>query len=432
MMTATKLLRAGILLLAALPAVAEDSIPATDAGNSIHLHRATASDRELLKSSRAEEPGREPAPSFVIKTDNNNFVMTIGGEINPILGWDIGNDLYKQDGAGISFVTSSIPVPSMQGHRSDYFINPLNGHLFLQIVGFAGTPNQISAYLKAGTNGEDSKIVLKRAHMSWRNFTAGLKLTLFQDANACQPPTIDPQGPSGCATTAAYEIGYTSKSYNGFRFAVAIDMPSYYTSQGYYRGKDYPIFDGQQVLNGNVEEMVPDIPAWVGIFMVKDEPSATVRTLPPLCLSRPCGRQTPWCDWMGCDALRQSPTGQARDILLSVCLWTWHRRLHSGHCRQTHLLCSRQCCTRQNENRTHDGRQYRGQHQSHAQTSVQRHVLRGTHMGCVRLLQCASGGPELQICTLRSCQLLLQHHLLSSGGRRISLWSPPDMEYWRC
>lgn len=263
MMTATKLLRAGILLLAALPAVAEDSIPATDAGNSIHLHRATASDRELLKSSRAEEPGREPAPSFVIKTDNNNFVMTIGGEINPILGWDIGNDLYKQDGAGISFVTSSIPVPSMHGHRSDYFINPLNGHLFLQIVGFASTPNQISAYLKAGTNGEDSKIVLKRAYMSWRNFTAGLKLTLFQDANACQPPTIDPQGPSGCATTAAYEIGYTSKSYNGFRFAVAIDMPSYYTSQGYYRGKDYPIFDGQQVLNGNVEEMVPDIPAWV-------------------------------------------------------------------------------------------------------------------------------------------------------------------------
>lgn len=143
--------------------------------------------------------------------------MTIGGEINPILGWDIGNDLYKQDGAGISFVTSSIPVPSMQGHRSDYFINPLNGHLFLQIVGFASTPNQISAYLKAGTNGEDSKIVLKRAYMSWRNFTAGLKLTLFQDANACQPPTIDPQGPSGCATTAAYEIGYTSKSYNGFR-----------------------------------------------------------------------------------------------------------------------------------------------------------------------------------------------------------------------
>lgn len=40
-------------------------------------------------------------------------------------------------------------------------------------------------------------------------------------------------------------------------------MPSYYTSNGYYRGKDHPKFDGQQVLNDNAEEMFPDIPAWV-------------------------------------------------------------------------------------------------------------------------------------------------------------------------
>lgn len=263
-MTTAKLLSAAILLLCAGSVSAEDSIPAgSDSENPIQLRRTSPQDRKLLKTARASEPGRGPAPAFVIKTANNNFVMTIGGEIAPILGWDIGNNLYKQDDAGISFVTSEIPVPPTTGHKGDYFINPLNGNLYLQVVGFAGTPNRITGYIKAGTNGMDSKIALKRAYITWRNFTAGLKLTLFQDGDACQPPTIDPQGPSGCVATSAYEIGYTSPSYNGFRFAVAVDMPSYYNSNGYYRGKDYPEFDGRQVLNDNAEEMAPDIPAWV-------------------------------------------------------------------------------------------------------------------------------------------------------------------------
>ena len=64
-----------------------------------------------------------------------------------------------------------------------------------------------------------------------------MKLTLFQDGYACQPPTIGPQGPSGCVSAVAYEVGYTSKSYNGFRFAAAIDVPSYYSSNGYYQRK---------------------------------------------------------------------------------------------------------------------------------------------------------------------------------------------------
>lgn len=264
MLTSTKFLCAGLLMLPALQAAAEDSVPdLPDAGRHLILRRTTAEDREMLTSSRAAEPGKLPAPAFILKTANNSFAMTIGGEINPILGWDIGNNLYKQPDAGISFITADIPVPPTTGHRSDWYINPINGYLDLQIVGLGGTKNQITGYIKVGTNGINTSIVLQRAYVSWRNFTGGMKLTLFQDAEACQPPTIDPEGPSGCISTVAYELGYTSKSYSGFRFAVALDMPSYYSSKGYYRGKDYPIFDGKQVLNDDAEQMVPDIPAWV-------------------------------------------------------------------------------------------------------------------------------------------------------------------------
>ena len=220
---------------------------------------------KILSAAKAQEPvGTTHAPAFVVRSSTNSFIATIGGEVNPILGWDIGNNLYKQDGAGISFVTSQIPVPARAGHKGDFFINPINGFLDLTIVGLHGTPNEITAYIKAGTNGITPSFVLQRAYLTYRRFTAGMKLTLAQDCYACQPPTIDPEGPSGCVSNVAYEIGYTSKSYKGFRFAAAIDYPTYYSSKGYYRGKDYPSFDNQQVANyADAEQLIPDVPAWV-------------------------------------------------------------------------------------------------------------------------------------------------------------------------
>lgn len=75
-------------------------------------------------------------------------------------------------------------------------------------------------------------------------------------------PTIDPEGPSGCLSTVAYEVGYTSKSYKGWRFAAALDLPSFRSSNGYYWGKDYPLLDGKQ-LDISAEQYIPDIPVWV-------------------------------------------------------------------------------------------------------------------------------------------------------------------------
>lgn len=178
------------------------------------------------------------------------------------MGYDIGNNLYKQSDAGISFVTAAIPVPAVDGHKGDFFINPINGALDLQIVGMTNTPNEITGYIKVGTNGITSSIVLQRAYITWRNFIAGMKLTLLQDDYACQPPTIDPEGPSGCVSNVAYEVAYKSKSYNGFRFAVGLDMPTFYSSNGYYRGKDFPEDEGKLV-TGDSEQYIPDIPAWV-------------------------------------------------------------------------------------------------------------------------------------------------------------------------
>lgn len=241
---------------------AQDSIPVAERSNKLEIVRMTPDVAGILKKTRPVENKSIPVPKFAVKSANNNFILTIGGSITPVFGYDIGNNLYKQSDAGISFVTSAIPVPATAGHKSDFYINPINGSVDMQIVGLAGTDNEISGYVKIGTNGIDPSIVLQRAYITWRGFTAGMKLTLFQDDYACQPPTIDPEGPSGCVSNVAYEISYKSKSYDGFRFAIGLDMPTFYSSNGYYRGKDYPEEDGKQVI-GTAEQLIPDIPAWV-------------------------------------------------------------------------------------------------------------------------------------------------------------------------
>ena len=219
---------------------------------------------KIIEKDAPVGPKEVPVPNFALRTKNNKFIMTIGGYINPVIGTDFGNNLYKVDGAGIGFVTSKIPVRSVKGHRSDVYINPFQGALSVQVTGFGGTDNQITGYFKIGTDGMSPGLNFLRAYLTWRGFTAGQKLTLMQDVYACQPPTIDPQGPSGCISNVAYELSYTSKSYNGFRFALGLDYPSFYSSNGVYRGHDYPEYDGKMLCNPNaVEQNVPDVPAWI-------------------------------------------------------------------------------------------------------------------------------------------------------------------------
>ncbi len=250
--------------LTAVPQIKADTPAESDSDrtNPIEIKRMTPEVKTILERNRQPDPRQTPVPNFVVKSRNNNFIVTVGGNVNVILGGDIGNNLYKQDGAGISFVTSQIPVPATTGHKGDFYINPISGAVDLQVTGFANTPNEVSAYVKFGTNGINTNVVLQRAYITWRHFQLGQQLTLAQDAYACQPPTIDPEGPSGCLSAVAYEIAYKSKDYNGFRFAAALDYPTYYSANGYYRGHDYPSYNGKKV-DISADQVIPDIPAWI-------------------------------------------------------------------------------------------------------------------------------------------------------------------------
>ncbi len=243
-----------------------EAVRASDSSNdkSISFVRVDEEVFEILKRTSPEGPEYKGVPNFALKTRDNSFVFSINGNVNTIFGYDFGNNLYKAEGGGVDFVPSAIPVPAVAGQKADYFINPFNGALIMQFVGFAGTDNEISAYFKLESHGNSPEVKFSKAFMSWRGLSLGLKSTLINDGSALQPPTIDPQGPAGGLNTNAYEISYTSKSYNGFRFAAGLDMPTFYSSSGVYRGKDYEDFTGKPVVQiGHSEQLIPDIPMWV-------------------------------------------------------------------------------------------------------------------------------------------------------------------------
>jgi len=218
---------------------------------------------EMLSSARQDEPNNIPMPKFAIRTSDNKFVMSIGGKVNPIFGYDLGNDLYNAPGGGIDFVTGSIPVPAQPGKKNDMFINPLNAQLDFTVVGFGGSENQVTGYIRLGMNGSSHQAVFKRAYLTWRGIVVGETATMMQDGLACQPPTIDPQGPCGLVGATAYSIQYASPSWSGFSFSAGLEMPTFYSSNGVYRGKDYRHDYYDVKVTDEANQLIPDVPVWV-------------------------------------------------------------------------------------------------------------------------------------------------------------------------
>lgn len=263
-----------LLPLAALAAMAVIAMPATAqqaeddvvfSAGSIEVLTTAPSSPVAETFQRVMPPEKNPnnnlTPKFAIATKNRKFMMTLSGNIPVIAGYDIGNDLYKTD-AGINFVTGDIPVPKIKGHKSDMYINPYNAQLNFAFVAFAGTKNEVSALLRIATNGNNPHLAFSRAWIKWRGWTFGSLHTLIQDGYACQPPTIDPEGPCGDVSTGAAQIRYESPSYSGFSFAAGLEVPTWYTADGIYRGHDYAQYYGKTV-STDANTLMPDIPLWI-------------------------------------------------------------------------------------------------------------------------------------------------------------------------
>ena len=225
---------------------------------SASIIRITEIDYQVLESTKPNAPYTPQVPQFALKAKNGDFIMAIGGFINPILGWDIGNDLYSV--SNVNFIPSNIPVPAAKGNKSEFFIDPLHSALDFHVVGLPGTKNQIVGYIKMKFHGQHSAVSISNVYLMYRGFTAGRINTLFQDG-AAMPTTIDTQGPNGAVSVHSYQLSYTSNSFNGFNFGVSLELPTFDKYNGVYKGKDYPDLDETQFY-GSASQPVPDIPVY--------------------------------------------------------------------------------------------------------------------------------------------------------------------------
>ena len=211
---------------------------------------------EILGSNKPTYPNTPKVPEYIIKDKNNKFVMAIGGYIRPIFGFDIGNDLNN-----ILFIPNKIPVPAKKGNKFAYTASALYSALDFQIIALPYTNDQLTAYIKLMYIGSGSTAMVTDLYIIYRNFLLGRGNTLLYDGESI-PVTIDPQGPNGAAAVTAYRLSYVSKEYNGFSFAIGLELPTFDRYTGTYQGKDYPDLNGMQFYE-EASNPIPDIPAYI-------------------------------------------------------------------------------------------------------------------------------------------------------------------------
>ena len=248
---------AALALAVAWPAMADTSQkPRADKGSGLRVEETTEQQNALFDRTRPQRPQNNVKPLFTISDSKSRFMMQIGGYVNPIIGWDLGNVVNT-----IDFIPAEIPVPVTKGQHSNFFINPLHSKLAFQILGMPGSRHEVGAYIQMGYDGSSRAVKLHYAYVTFANWTIGRAPTLFQDGNAI-PNTIDPQGPNGAVSTGAYALQFKHRFPCGFGLGLALELPTYDRYAGKYWGKDYPDLDG--VLGyDNATQPVPDIPMYI-------------------------------------------------------------------------------------------------------------------------------------------------------------------------
>ena len=101
-----------MLLISSFPAKAQNYDNDDDVIYEIGSLELIGTDGEvgtILERVRPIEPNAVAKPKFAIRSGGNRFILSIGGNINPIVGYDIGNDLYNVPKAGMRFVPGDTP-----------------------------------------------------------------------------------------------------------------------------------------------------------------------------------------------------------------------------------------------------------------------------------------------------------------------------------
>lgn len=198
---------------------------------------------DILNRNAPEDFQSLDAPTITVVGKDRRFILGMGGYIKTIAGVDFGHPIELTD----EFIISEIPMQPTEGNESRFFLSSKQTHLFLNLIAFPDTKNEVGAFISANLL-NDYCPTLQFAYLKYRGLQVGYDYTLFSDP-ACGVPSVDYEGP--CAYTAIPVVGinYNWKSTHNTHWELAVGMELPQSSFSTVDGKNKPVY-----------QRFPDIP----------------------------------------------------------------------------------------------------------------------------------------------------------------------------
>lgn len=160
-------------------------------------------------------------PYFLFMSKDAKLAMGIGGSVR-MRAWGDFDGSVPTNG----FVPYMIPVPSNPDQRRRIGGTPGGTALFFKVVGRNVAHGDFIGYIQcdfSGTNNVGFK--LKKAYVTWKDWTLGWAATTFSDP-AAEAPTIDGAGQNGKISHTTMLIRWMHTIKKHWEIAASLELPS--------------------------------------------------------------------------------------------------------------------------------------------------------------------------------------------------------------
>lgn len=161
------------------------------------------------------------APYFMLMSKDAHLAMGIGGRVamRGVFDW---KDVIPANG----FAPALIPIPGDPTQQRAIKAIPSGTSLFFTLLGSDERLGNYSAYIEANFNGYNhSDFLLKKAYVTFRDWTVGYATSTFSDPAAIAP-TVDGAGPNGHVSKTNVLVRYMHSFKKNWSVAGSIEFPN--------------------------------------------------------------------------------------------------------------------------------------------------------------------------------------------------------------
>ena len=164
-----------------------------------------------------QDPG---APYFMFMSSEHNVMMGIGGAVRLRAWFDWGGAMPFS-----RFQPYFISIPGDPTNKRHISSTAAGTALFFRVIGNNKLFGDYQAYIEAGFSGYNSQdFKLKKAYVTWREFTVGLANSTFCDL-AAETPMVDAAGTTNKSDKSTVLFRYMPRLSKHVQVAVSVETP---------------------------------------------------------------------------------------------------------------------------------------------------------------------------------------------------------------